>query len=251
MHAAGLTHKGQVREQNQDTIFVTNTAFGPLPNLFIVADGMGGHNAGEVASLQAVTLMTEYIRTYTPSEFITPDNYLDLLVTAVQDVNTKLANMAKNDKKLSGMGTTLTACVITDEKMIFVHIGDSRAYAIAKDAITKLTSDHSWVEQMVQSGQMTAEEALTHPKRNVITKVLGTQGPLEVDGLVLPIGETITVLLCSDGLSNMLDDNKMKNIINGVGFAEHRVQFLIEDANSQGGHDNISAILIDIKRNAA
>jgi len=248
MYAAGLTDKGKTREQNQDTIFVASEPFGPFPNLFIVADGMGGHNAGEVASVEAVTHMTDYIRSFDVAEFVQPDNYLDLLVTAVQKANSKICEMAKKDSKLSGMGTTLTACVVADDKMFFAHVGDSRAYAITSKNINQLTADHSYVGQMVQTGQISKEEALTHPQRNVITRVLGVQSPFEVDGLVLPINETVTVLLCSDGLTNMLEDSKIKEISEGVGFVEHRARFLVEEANSRGGHDNISVILIDIKR---
>ena len=249
MHAAGLTDKGKVREQNEDTIFCTSEPYGPLPNLFIVADGMGGHNAGEVASKEAVTQITDYLRSYSTPELVQPDNYLDLLVTAIQKANTKVCDMAGKKKHLKGMGTTMTACVVTEDKIMLAHVGDSRAYFISPDEITRLTTDHTYVGQMLASGQITAEEAEIHPQRHVITRVLGVDTPpFEVDGHVLPLGDTVTILLCSDGLTNMIDDQKIKEIVNYVGLVEHRTQFLIEEANLRGGHDNISAILIDVKR---
>jgi len=249
MYAAGLTDIGRVREQNQDRVFCSPEPFGPLPNLFIVADGMGGHNAGEVASMEAINHMTDYLRNYNMPHLVQPDNYLDLLVTAIQIANKAVCRMAATKKQYKGMGTTMTACVVTDEKLILAHVGDSRAYAISPSAITKLTTDHTYVSQMLNSGQITAEEAENHPQRHVITRVLGVEHPpFEVDGLVLPLGDTATVLLCSDGLSNMMDDQKIKEIAECVGFVEHRTRFLIDEANERGGHDNISAILIDVKR---
>ena len=249
MFAAGLTDKGQTREQNQDAILVACEPLGPLPNLFIVADGMGGHNAGDVASTQAINCIYDYVKNFQAAEFIQPENYLDLLVAAVQEANRALCKMANENDGMYGMGTTLTACVVTDEKLIFAHVGDSRAYAITPNSITQLTTDHTYVEEMVKSGQLTAEEALTHPKRHVITRVLGSETSFEVDGIVMSIGETSTVLLCSDGLSNMLDNNTIKKVVTGVGFPEYRTKFLVEDANARGGHDNISAVLIDIMKN--
>jgi len=248
MYVAGLTDIGRNRSQNQDAIFFTSMPIGPLPNLFIVADGMGGHSAGEVASTKAVEFIAEYVRDFKAAEFVQPDNYLDLLVTAVQGANTKVCEMAKTNPEMQDMGTTLTACIITDEKIVLAHVGDSRAYSITKDEITQLTADHSYVESMVKTGQITAEEALTHPDRHMITRVLGMPELFEVDGAVKPIGDTVSVLLCSDGLTNMLDDQKIKSIVSGAGFIEHRVKFLIEEANACGGLDNISAVLIDINK---
>ena len=248
MNVAGLTDVGRNRNQNQDAIFFTGEPIGPLPNLFIVADGLGGHNAGEVASSNAVEFIKSYVRDFKAAEFVQPDNYLDLLVTAVQGANRKVCELAESNSEMQGMGTTLTACIITDEKIFLAHVGDSRAYAITKDKIHQLTADHSYVESMVKTGQITAEEALSHPDRHMITRVLGMPDLFEVDGAVKPIGDTVSVLLCSDGLTNMLEDNMIKDIINGTGFVGHRVKFLIEEANLRGGLDNISAVLIDVNR---
>jgi len=248
MNAAGLTNKGQVREQNQDAILVSCEPLGPLPNLFIVADGVGGHNAGDIASTQAITYIYDYIRNFQAAEFVQSDNFLDLLITSVQGANNLLCKMADEDEAMHDMGTTLTACVVTDDKIIVAHVGDSRAYTITDNEMTQITADHSYVEEMLQAGQITAEEALTHPKRHVITRVLGSPSAFEVDGIIKPINDIRTILLCSDGLTNMLDDNAIKEIVSGLGFVEHRAKFLVEEANARGGHDNVSAILIDVNR---
>jgi len=248
MHVFGLTDIGQLRSQNQDAIFFHKTQIGPLPNLFIVADGMGGHKAGEIASTKAIEFLKKYICDFKVPEIVLPENYLDLLVTAVQDTNRKVCEMGENNPEMQGMGTTLTACVITDDKIMIAHVGDSRAYSFANGKLNQLTNDHSYVEQMVQSGQLTAAEALTHPKRNMLTRVLGMSESFEVDGLTLPLKGIESVLLCSDGLTNMLKDSLIESIVSGTDFVEHRTKFLIEEANSRGGHDNISAVLIDIRR---
>ena len=248
MNVAGLTDVGRNRNKNQDAIFFTSQAIGPLPNLFIVADGLGGHNAGEVASTKAVEFITNYVREFKAAEFVQSDNYLDLLVTAVQGANATVCELAEANPEMQGMGTTLTACIITNEKIFLAHVGDSRAYAITREKISQLTADHSYIDNMVKTGQITAEEALTHPDRHMVTRVLGMPELFEVDGAVKPIADTVSVLLCSDGLTNMLDDNMIKEIVNGTGLVEHRVKFLIEEANKRGGLDNISAVLIDVGR---
>ena len=248
MYATGLTDVGLARSQNQDAIFVSTGQIGPLPNLFIVADGMGGHNAGEVASKQAVECISEYIQAYPLAELMHSDNFLDLMVNATQYASSYVHQLSVENEEMRGMGTTLTACVLTDEKVIIAHIGDSRAYAISKEKITQLTTDHTYIAELVQAGEVTAEDARTHPKRHVLTRVLGVPGHCEVDGYATELSGISTLLLCSDGLSNMLDDAALMEIVNGGGFAKTRVQLLIEEANKKGGLDNISAILIDVGR---
>jgi protein phosphatase len=246
MYAAGSTDVGIVRSQNEDAIFVCSKPIGPFPNLFIVADGMGGHNAGEVASGTAVEKFSGFIRNFPAQDFIQPENYLDLLVSAAQHAGDEIVKKAKSDESMSGMGTTLTACVIADEKIFIVHIGDSRAYAVNMLEMTQITTDHTFVEELLQSGRVTVEEARNHPRRHVLTRVLGVPESMDVDGIVRDLSDTSAILLCSDGLSNMLDNNAMMKIITGLGDAEHRTKYLIEEANKKGGLDNISAVLIDI-----
>ena len=247
MHAAGLTDIGNSRAQNQDSIYVSTAPLGPLPNLFIVADGMGGHNAGEVASQKAVEGVIDYIQNFQAAAFVTPDNYLDLLTAAVQEANTKITQIAMDDKTKQGMGTTLTACVVTDEKIYITHIGDSRAYTITPRTINQITTDHTYVAQMLQAGEITQDEALMHPNRHMITRVLGAQGLFEADGIVRPAKTVHSVLLCSDGLSNALNDETLKEIVRRKTPAEDRVKTLVNEANLRDGRDNISAIIIDLK----
>ncbi|MCL2224976.1 MAG: Stp1/IreP family PP2C-type Ser/Thr phosphatase [Defluviitaleaceae bacterium] len=248
MYAAGLTDVGVTRSQNQDAIFVHNQPIGPLPNLFIVADGMGGHKAGDVASKLAVETFTEFIRKFPAQDFVQAENFLDLLVSAAQSAGKAVSTKAESDEAMSGMGTTLTACVITNEKVFIVHIGDSRAYIVNLHGMRQLTTDHTFVNELLQTGRVSEEEAKSHPKRHVLTKVLGVPGVLEVDGIVREIGDAAAILLCSDGLSNMLEEDSMMRIINGLGYVEHRTKYLIDEANKKGGTDNISAVLIDVGR---
>ncbi|MCL1842965.1 MAG: Stp1/IreP family PP2C-type Ser/Thr phosphatase [Defluviitaleaceae bacterium] len=248
MYAAGISDIGIVRNQNEDAIFVYNKPIGPFPNLFIVADGMGGHNAGEVASSMAVEKFSGFIRTFHAKEFIRPENYLDLLVSAAKHAGDAIVAKANADESTKGMGTTLTACVITDEKIFMVHIGDSRAYLVNMFEMKKITTDHTFVDELMQAGRISQEEADSHPKRHVLTRVLGVSGSNEVDGIVCELGDASAVLLCSDGLTNMLDCDLMIKIINGLGYVEHRTKYLIDEANKKGGTDNISAVLIDVGR---
>ena len=245
MQAAGVSDTGLTRNLNQDAILVCNEPLGPLPNLFIVADGMGGHKAGEIASKTSVETITKYITEFKGQEFVLQDNYLDLIVSAIQEANKNVYNMSESDPEKKGMGTTLIACTITKEKIIMAHVGDSRGYCLTNDKILQITADHTYVEEMVQAGQITAEQASQHPSRHVITRAVGTYGPLEVDGIVRPIEDTTAVLICSDGLSDMMNDDKIKEIVNSQGFVQDRAKQLIDEANSKGGHDNITAIIID------
>jgi len=248
MHVFGLTDKGMVREQNQDAIFLTPDRIGPLPNLFVVADGMGGHNAGDVASAQAISRFCAYIEDFPLAQLVQPGDYLDLLVNAAQDANASVFAKSRESEAMAGMGTTFTACVIENGRALNVHVGDSRIYAIKPDKITQLTTDHTYVTQMVKLGKMTAEEARKHPKRNMITSALGTDSSLGLDGTAPELFGTTTVLLCSDGLTDMIDDAGILDIVNRPGFVEDRTQMLVDEANLRGGRDNISVILIDIGR---
>jgi protein phosphatase len=244
MLSSGITDKGLVRTQNQDTVFCSQTPVGPLPNLFIVADGMGGHNAGDVASREAVNVFCGFIREYGGEP---KPGYLDLLVDAAVAANTAVYNMSVADDKFSGMGTTFSACVIAEGKCEIIHIGDSRIYMITDHGITQLTTDHSYVNEMVRAGKLTPQQASNHPKRNILTRVMGTSLSKEFDGYPYILEDECAVLLCSDGLTNMLDDDTLFNIINRGVSTDERARVLIEEANKRGGIDNISVVLIDTK----
>ncbi|MCL2605502.1 MAG: Stp1/IreP family PP2C-type Ser/Thr phosphatase [Defluviitaleaceae bacterium] len=247
MYAAGLTHTGQVRSQNQDAIFVSADAVGPLPNLFVVADGMGGHKAGDVASRQAVERFTKYIREM-PKPDKPADDYIGLLLSVAERINGELFGLARaNPEEMHGMGTTFIACVIEDGRADFVHVGDGRAYAVTPDRIIQFSDDHTYAEEMFRAGEITAEEARMHPKRHHLTRVLGFDPHVELDGFSRALEEITSILLCTDGLSNMLDDGQMMEIVNREGYVEVRTQALVDEANARGGSDNISAVLIDLR----
>jgi len=249
MYASGLTDTGVTRSQNQDSIFVSLRSVGPLPNLFIVADGVGGHKAGDIASKIAVEYVAGYIFNYPMAPFVQPADYLDLLLSAVQEANLVIKDFAnENKEEMEGMGTTFTACVVEEKKLYIAHIGDSRAYKITNDKIEQITIDHTYVQKLVSLGQITAEEAKVHPKRNVITHALGMDLQSQLDGYVIPHEGKFSILVCSDGLTDMLDDAEIKEIISGDLNIHERTQLLINEANYRGGLDNISAIIIDVGR---
>jgi protein phosphatase len=247
MQAAGITDVGKKRSQNQDSIFVSAEPVGPLPNMFIVADGMGGHNAGDVASRLAVTQFCEYIKLNTAPY----DDYQELCVSAANHANRFLYQQAAADTSLRGMGTTFTACFITEKRIKFIHIGDSRIYMVTPSGITQLTNDHSFVNEMVKAGHITPKEAREHPQRNVLLKVMNGDELLEIDVCTRSLKRSCAVLLCSDGLNGMITDDEIKAIVNRDDTAEAKVRMLTDAANDAGGSDNISVILIeDIKTRA-
>jgi len=242
----GLTDVGSVRNQNQDAIFYCNEKVGPFPNLFAVADGMGGHKAGEVASHLALAEFTTHIQNFRAKDFIPKENFLDVFIEAAQVASAKVLEQAASDENMQGMGTTLSACTITPDTIYTVHIGDSRIYVITPQSIKQITKDHTYVNELVKTKHITAEEARTHPRRHVLTKVLGTQEHLDADCDIFAVGGTTAVLLCSDGLTNMVDDETIRKIATGGGYVADRTKRLIDEANKNGGQDNISVVLVNI-----
>jgi protein phosphatase len=248
MYGYGKVDIGVTRAINQDSVGWSNARIGVFPNLYMVADGMGGHNAGEIASKLAVDLIYRRIMEYQLPYLVGADQFLDIMVNAVQDAGAEIYRMAEGDQNLKGMGTTLTACVIAEGKGIVTHIGDSRLYVIRKSDMIQVTKDHSFVEELFLQGQISKEEARNHPNKNVLTRVLGIPENGKIDGMVFETTGIESILLCSDGLTNMVDDASIERIIRGAGFVEGRVQSLINEANHRGGHDNIAAIIIDLGR---
>ncbi|MCL2708329.1 MAG: Stp1/IreP family PP2C-type Ser/Thr phosphatase [Defluviitaleaceae bacterium] len=241
--AEGLTDIGRARSQNQDAFFISTVPVGPLPNLFLVADGMGGHNAGDVASTKAAAFFCDYVKNYSQREGV---SQMDLLVEAASDANRRVLEIAESDPSLAGMGTTLTACTALDNgKCEFIHVGDSRAYMVNDGKITQITLDHTFVGEMVKAGQLTPEQARTHPKRNILTRVLGGVSPiLLADGFVREIPLGGYVLLCSDGLTSELDDEAIKGVVLSKRGLREKARTLVKLANESGGADNITVVLI-------
>ena len=239
MYGYGKTNIGIVRKNNEDSIFLSNDKIGDLPNLYIVADGMGGHSAGEVASINSI----KYFLTYLRRNSLVEDDYLDFLISAVNYSNLKVLGKSLKNKAYEGMGTTFTACTIIENKLYIIHIGDSRLYLIRDGEIDQLTSDHSYVWELVKSGKITNKEAKKHRDRNVVLTALGTEETILVDGIVKNIKDNDIILICSDGLSDMVFDEDILKIINESDF-ESALDKLIEVSNINGGYDNISAILV-------
>lgn len=244
MSAVGRCDLGRVRSQNEDSIYISenpNTEF----EYFIVADGMGGHNAGEIASQSAIKYFNEYIE----NNCVINDgsDVLDAFVDALGYSNSKIFEMSENDPSYSGMGTTFTAAAICGGKIYCVHIGDSRLYVYDKNGLRQITRDHSFVMEMVRMGKITAEEARVHPKRNMITKAVGIEKNMPADTMIIPIEEDSIILVCSDGLPSMVTDREIEKILKKKTGLDKKADLLVELANKNGGYDNISVILADGK----
>lgn len=233
-----ITDKGRTRDMNQDYMFVSQTPVGNLPNLFIVADGMGGHNAGDYASRYAVEIMVRKIHACEKKE---PAAVFEHAITAA---NQELLLRSREELELAGMGTTAVLASIEGSCLTVANIGDSRLYVLNEE-ITQITRDHSLVEEMVRMGELEAAEAREHPDRNIITRAIGATDEVVADFFEVDLKERDTVLLCSDGLNNMMTDEEILEIMNSGGELADRVTRLMEQANENGGKDNITAIGIE------
>lgn len=242
MEIYGETHIGKMRDTNQDAL-----EFGFMDSgccLAIVCDGMGGTTGGEIASSMACQIVKEeIIKNFNKSM----DDYTvsGILIHAITFANKQIFDKSKREKNLSGMGTTIVAAIIKDNILHIAHVGDSRAYIIRSDSINKITTDHSMVQEMLEKGTITEKEAATHPQKNLITRALGIDRDVVVDYKSLSVSRNDLCLLCSDGLTNLVSDRKILDIIHNSDL-KNAVSDLINTANSNGGNDNITAVLIKI-----
>jgi PPM family protein phosphatase len=234
--AAAITHVGRRRPANEDAFF-NDVERG----LFVVADGMGGHAAGEIASTMAVDRVVGHFVDAAASD---PESAASVLAEAVRSANLEILARAEREPEKSGMGTTLTALAIIGEKVVIAHVGDSRAYRLRDGVFAQITVDHTWVEEQVSAGLLAREQARFHPFANIITRALGTQPELQVDAAQLDAKPGDLYLLCSDGLTGMLDDAQILELIAENRPLDSRAKRLIQAANRAGGLDNITAILI-------
>lgn len=242
MKILASTDRGLVREINQDSFYVSDYD-GKEYKLYILADGMGGYNGGEIASKLAVDSVKNYIAENISNQEINQENLFILLKNSIEYANEIVYEKAKSDYALSEMGTTLDACLIYNNKVIIGHIGDSRVYRIRKNIIRKLTTDHSYVEKLVRDGKITREESYHHPKKNMLIKALGCEKKVEADIFIKGFLKDDILLLCSDGLTNMVPDKEIYEIItNNKDEADKK---LIEEAKLNGGYDNITAVIIE------
>jgi protein phosphatase len=236
----GSTDIGKVRKTNQD-----DYASGILPGgaaWVVVCDGMGGTNGGSVASTTAVRLITDsIIQGYTGDN--SPPVIKELLISSVNTANKGVYDLSRSDEELNGMGTTVVAGIVTDEFIHIAHAGDSRAYILSESNIAQLTRDHSIVQEMVESGDLTPEEAKTHPQKNIITRALGIEQTLDIDYREAALEDGQALLLCTDGLSNCVDEQVVLKTARECGF-ESCPKNLIDIANENGGIDNITVVVI-------
>ncbi|MCI5873900.1 MAG: Stp1/IreP family PP2C-type Ser/Thr phosphatase [Clostridiales bacterium] len=239
MKTFSMTHIGRRRETNQDYMFTSETAVGSLPNLFLVADGMGGHAAGDYASRFTIEKIVEHIKQSEKKEPVT------VLKEAVDYANRLLLEEAGADEKKAGMGTTIVAATCQGDKLYTANVGDSRLYVVNEEQIVQITRDHSLVEEMVRLGEMDKEDAKGHPDKNIITRAIGVGSEVTVDFFETRVTEKDTILMCSDGLTNMIDDADIKRIILGQRDIVEKAERLVETANQNGGRDNITVVLIE------
>ncbi len=235
MNAEGFTNIGLKRNINQDT-FLINKKY----NLFLVADGMGGHESGEVASTIAVKAVEETFNNYWENTLIA-----DLLEKAVREANNSIYNYSKKCGENYVMGTTLTIAVIQNNTAYIAHIGDSRAYLINNDTINLITSDHSYVRELVKNGSISEEEAIVHPHKNILTRALGIENEVNFDLLEVSLKKDDYILLCTDGLFNLLSDKLIHEIVLKASNIKDAGQNLINESLNFGGDDNITVVIIN------
>ena len=231
---AALTDIGRVRTHNEDSVLAQ-------PPLFVVADGLGGHEAGEVASSIAV----ETLRDHAPRR---PD--AKALARAVKAANREVIRSAREGFGRQGMGTTMTAAIVEGTRIAIAHVGDSRAYLLHESTLTRVSEDHSMVADMIRRGQLTEAESRYHPNRSVITRALGSDPNMVADTYELDASPGDRLLLCTDGLTGMLEDGMICEVLEQYRSADAAARTLVDAANDAGGHDNISVIVVDIEGSA-
>ena len=222
---------------NQDYYFSSDTAVGNLPNLFIVADGMGGHKAGDYASRYTIERVVASVSRNTGEEPIA------IMKEAINKANELLVPESREDESKSGMGTTLVIGTIIGNKLFVANIGDSRLYVVGQN-MRQITRDHSLVDEMVRLGEINADEARVHPDKNIITRAVGTSDHVEADFFEVEITADDTILLCTDGLTNMVRDDEILDIIKKYDNAQAATMQLVKEANANGGRDNITVMII-------
>lgn len=233
-----VTDVGVKRNMNQDFVYASDQPVGNLSNLYIVADGMGGHNAGDLASRYTVETMVDYI------EGAKETRAIPLLEAAVAAANSEVMKKSMTDKSLAGMGTTVVAATVQEDCLYVANVGDSRLYLL-DDGIEQITRDHSLVEEMVRAGELGREDARNHPEKNIITRAVGVRERIRVDFFDVALNPGDRFLLCSDGLTNMVDDEEILDLVNRERSLEAAAHRLVAMANRNGGKDNISVVLVE------
>lgn len=240
MNSFAATDVGRVRKVNEDAFYNDPEKQG----LYIVADGMGGHQAGEVASALAVEQLSTLLNKSLPKDNDPQGDIDDLLRDAVVAANQAVYRLAVSKASLSGMGTTVVICVVRRNRVHIAHIGDSRAYLIREGVLKQLTTDHSLVQELLSKGRITEEEAVDHPRKNILTRALGTDPAVEVDTLTLDLQAGDRLMLCTDGITNHVETRELLDL-GGGNPPEKACSELIRLANSRGGFDNMTVLIIE------
>lgn len=245
MIAVGKVDIGRKRSTNQDGVFVSNTPIGALANLYIVADGMGGHNGGEKASKLAIESFCAYIEVHDKVKISDDEDVLLLLKRGVAHANYIIYREAENDPEYKGMGTTITLCTVRGDKAYIAHVGDTRMYVMNTSYIDQVTIDHSLVQEMLEQGVISETEMQAHPQRHVITRAVGTYENVKVDTFVRELKGVDYILLCSDGLTSMVGNKEVhETVYTHSPNIEIIADRLIQTANDHGGMDNIAVVAI-------
>lgn len=234
------SHRGLVRKKNEDYLYTDDQK-----GIFIVADGMGGHRAGNIASYGAVSNIVEQVNNdYSTIIKSGVNNILKCMEKWIKQANTYVYNLANSNEDYSGMGTTLTMALNIDDKILLAHVGDSRGYIIREKDIIQLTKDHSLVQELLNNGTISPMEAENHPQKNLITRALGTEPDIEVDLTEHDFNHQDVLLLCTDGLTNMLSKEDIIYIYQNTDSLDKFVEQLINQSNKNGGYDNITVIAV-------
>ncbi|MEO8479890.1 MAG: Stp1/IreP family PP2C-type Ser/Thr phosphatase [Gemmatimonadota bacterium] len=240
---AARTDVGVVRSGNEDTYLMANER-----GLFVVADGMGGHAAGEVASEMAARLIAER---YAPVKGMSDDELMGQMVGAIRSANAAIFERTVTEHDKRGMGTTATALALLPRRYLIGHVGDSRAYILRGGVLSQLTKDHSYVQEQVDAGRLSPEDARVHPYANVITRCVGSNGDVVPDLYIGTLDAEDLLLLASDGLTGMIEDEDLHEILSEDNDLEAKVDRLIAEANRRGGLDNITVILVQVEEISA
>ena len=241
LKAYSVTDIGRRRQLNQDFVYCSSTPVGNMPNLFIVADGMGGHKAGDYASRYTVETIEREIK----ASF--EKNPSIIIKKAIQTANKEIRERAAEDPNLYGMGTTVVVATVIGRFLQVANVGDSRLYVANSKEIRQITRDHSLVEEMIRLGGLNREEARLHPDKNIITRAIGATETVDVDFFTVELNPSDKILMCSDGLTNMVEDRRILEILNKFPNDKTLVETahaLIDEANENGGKDNIGVVLV-------
>ncbi len=240
------TSKGKIREINQDSYYISDDENCPL---FIIADGMGGHKAGEIASRMAVEIISSSFldQIKCSSSEMDDDSIINAIRNSIYKANDEIYRKSSEVEEYSGMGTTVTMAYENNGKFFIGHVGDSRAYLLRDNQLWQMTKDHSLVEELIKNGSITREEARFHPQKNIITRALGIDKEVEIDLIVKEKLKDDILILCTDGLTNMLNDDEIKELLISSDNMQKACDFMVQLSNEKGGLDNISVVAVKFK----